>query len=133
MDWIGCIVLGNMPNPTKREIGAAIACTIEHLRNPDVSYDEYRRRAFQGLEALLVNRCIIYLDTKYWVWFRKPSLAREHEGAVRRLYDRLLAGVRNGRFICPVSFPTVAELYKQPDDTRLATALIMDELSWESL
>jgi hypothetical protein len=118
-----------MRKPTKREITAAIACTIEHFQRPDISYDEYRSLAFQGLEVLLADRRIIYLDTKYWVWFRDPSLAKQHEVAVRRLLDRLRDGVSKGRLICPVSFPTIAELYKQPNDLRQATALIMDELS----
>jgi hypothetical protein len=118
-----------MDRPTDREMAEAIACTLEHRRNPDVTYADYRQHAFADLETLLRGRILIYLDTKYWVWLRQPNLAGKSELAVKRLFELLRAGVKNGLFICPVAFPTVSELFKQHDVSRLATASIVDELS----
>ncbi len=114
---------------TRREIASAYITTLEHREHPEVTYDQYRQRAFQRLDAFLKPKLIVYLDTKYWVWLRDPHLAGPDEVYVRQLDKMLRDGVTKGRLICPVSFPTIAELFKQHQEVRLRTASVMDALS----
>ena len=92
------------------------------------AYVEYKKYT---LAHWVAQRKIVYLDTCYWVNFRKCILQQkgaEQQWAelLRRLQDLVSANV----VACPISVPLIEELMRQTDDrTRMATAELMDSLS----
>ena len=48
--------LASMHKPTRREIASAVIATLDHRKHPQMNYGEYRRQAFQALEAFLGPR-----------------------------------------------------------------------------
>lgn len=100
-----------------------------HRLTPHVSLEVYRREKVYELETLLRGRKLVYLDTKYWIWLRDPTLSTDPVSLVA-LKNLLSSGVSRGQLLCPFSLPAYTELMLQhPTDMRLATAKLMDELS----
>jgi hypothetical protein len=99
-----------------------------HLATPHITLAQHRRGKIAELLKLLDGRKIIYLDTKFWVYLRQPSLSRAQD-TIREIKRLLYAGVEAGKLICPMSFPIYLELQTQPIELRLETAKIMDDLS----
>ncbi|TAK63727.1 MAG: hypothetical protein EPO24_03955 [Bacteroidetes bacterium] len=76
----------------------------------------------------VLNKERIYLDTKYWIYLRDAVLKKQPSFRLE-IYYLLQYLVDNGIAICPLSYHVFAELMKQPFEKRMATAIIMDELS----
>jgi hypothetical protein len=118
-------ILAKGPPPGFDEFDASVKA---HLTTPEITLAQHRRRKIAELLKLLDGRKIIYLDTKFWVYLRQPSLSRAQD-AIREIKRLLYAGVEAGKLICPMSFPIYLELQTQPMALRLETAKIMDDLS----
>jgi hypothetical protein len=72
----------------------------------------------------------IYLDTKYWIYFRDVLVDAPQSEEHRLLFERLIELVRAGKAICPVSDQAIHELFHRRDrPTRMSTAQVMDLLS----
>ena len=99
-----------------------------HSREPDMSFAEYRNRKYQELARFVTQRKPVYLDMNFWIWIRNPSETKK-PAAAQRLLALLRDGVKDARFLCPVSYAVFLELMKQPPERRLTQARIMDELS----
>jgi len=72
----------------------------------------------------------IYLDTKYWLFFRDVYSGRPRGDSHQLLYEKILELVASGKVICPVTDNALYEVFHQSDfSTRLSTAKVMDQLS----
>jgi hypothetical protein len=101
-----------------------------HTKTPEIGFETYRNINRVTLAHKVLKKKRIYLDTMYWVRFRDLALGRLHDTTFQRLFDVLHNGCIAGRLICPLSYSAVSELLNQGDrETRLATALLMDQLS----
>jgi hypothetical protein len=102
-----------------------------HKANPHVSTKDYVEYKKSALAHWVSQRKIVYLDTCYWVNFRKCVLQQkgadqESANLLKRMQGLVAADV----VACPISVPLIEELMRQSDDnTRMATAELMDSLS----
>jgi hypothetical protein len=117
----------NRHRSTRRSSHAeAIKC---HLAEPDTSIDMHVRNRQLALAETLRGRVKIYLDTNYWVNFRRADagLGSQEMGELLALLRHIVV---SGRAICPLSESNFIELLNQTDPaSRRATAVIMDTLS----
>jgi hypothetical protein len=100
-----------------------------YLAESDISIDAHVRHSQLALAEAMRGRVKIYLDTNYWVNFRKADAGFESQqtGELLALLRQL---VTSGRAICPLSESSFIELLPQTDpESRRATAVIMDTLS----
>lgn len=101
-----------------------------HRKQTGVSAQQYFRILQKQLTDQLVGKRRFYLDTKYWVLLRDAVLGRARSSAHTQILDRLRILVSRGTAICPLSDAAYVEAMQQTDEeTRLATAALMDELS----
>src|SRR6266487_3179382 len=100
-----------------------------HAQTASLSFEAYRRRRYDELNAWVRARKAVYLDLKYWIWLRDP-VASPFPAETEALRTALTHGVISGRLFCPVSYPAFVELMRiNPPSLRLRQAEIMDELS----
>ena len=72
----------------------------------------------------------VYLDTKFWLLFRDVRLGRDVGSDTVALLSVLEAGVTNGKVVCPISYATYFEFFRQTDLLTLrASAQLIDDLS----
>lgn len=101
-----------------------------HLKNPDISTNDYVENCHNELGDSVSRRTRIYLDTKYWLILRDVLLNRSNIPDANTLLEALRKGVQSHRVICPISESTFIELMKQTDPvTRMASAKLVDSLS----
>jgi hypothetical protein len=102
-----------------------------HREHAHVSTKEHVEAKKEALAHWVAQRKIVYLDTCYWVNFRKYVLRQK--GAEQQSADllkRMQELVARDVMACPISVPLIEELMRQSDDrTRIATAELMDSLS----
>jgi hypothetical protein len=85
------------------------------------------KRVTLGKEVLRKYR--VYLDTKYWIHLRDVAMGRPSPPEYKAIYDALLV-LTPKTAICPASEGILVELLRQnSQETRLATARIIDRLS----
>lgn len=90
---------------------------------------QMRQRSTQTAAALAAKRKV-YLDVRFWIVLRDVVRGKETGGDALALLDALRDGVARGAIVCPLSDSIFAELLKQEDESsRLATAVVIDELS----
>jgi hypothetical protein len=100
-----------------------------NLTESEISIDAHARRSQLALANALRGRVKIYLDTNYWVNFRRADAGLGSPQMVE-LLGLLRHLVASGRAICPLSDSSLIELLQQTDlASRRATALLMDTLS----
>lgn len=101
-----------------------------HRATPQITVDEYVRSRVIELGDWVMARDRIYLDKCFWIHLRAARAQLASPPGARDLLDALIAGVSNGRLVCPISDALFLELMKQSDPaTRSATAELIDELS----
>lgn len=101
-----------------------------HRDCSDVSAEQYVRQLKLALHERLKRRRGVYLDTKFWVNFRRIVLRKKAFSEYAPLLELLRLRVADGTLFCPMSESILSELCKQDDPgTRAATAALMDELS----
>ncbi len=102
-----------------------------HKANPHVPIEAYVEYKKSALAHWVSQRKIVYLDTCYWVNFRKCLLRQKGaEQTSADLLKRMQELVTANKVACPISVPLIEELMRQSDDiTRMATAELMDSLS----
>ena len=99
-----------------------------HAETSSVSFEAYRRRRYEELNAWVCARKSVYLDMKYWIWLREPERS-PFPAETKALRMALAHGVQTGRLFCPVSYPAFVELMRiNPIGLRLRQAELMDEL-----
>lgn len=99
-----------------------------HAESPAVSFEAYRRRRYDELNAWVRGRRSVYLDMKYWIWLREPERS-PFPAETNALRMALNHGVQTGRLFCPVSYPAFVELMRiNPIELRLRQAQVMDAL-----
>lgn len=100
-----------------------------HVQSTSLSFEAYRRRRYDELNAWVGVRKAVYLDMKYWIWLRDPVIS-PFPAETEALRTALRHGVSTGRLFCPVSYPAFTELMRiNPHSLRSRQAEIMDELS----
>ncbi len=100
-----------------------------HAQTASLSFEAYRRRRYDELNAWVRARKAVYLDLKYWIWLRDP-VASPFPAETEALRTALTHGVISGRLFCPMSYPAFTELMRiKPQSLRLRQAEVMDELS----
>ena len=78
----------------------------------------------------LKRKKAIYLDIKFWIILRDVVAGLRHDPVESELLSLLREGVVKGKFFCPISDSTFAELLKKVDvKSREMTADLIDELS----
>ena len=101
-----------------------------HRSNPDVSLDIYVRSKRIELGKSLVEKVKIYLDTKYWIYFRDVVLGRVTDGPLIKSYEIIESLCKSGMAVCPLSEDVFYEITKQTDEKTLsATIAVIDKLS----
>ncbi len=92
------------------------------------SIEQHTRRRQIALGHSLSGKLAIYLDIKFWIFFRDADRQGAHPaGSLLTLLRKI---VKSGRAFCPISESVFLELLKQSDQsTRVATAELIDELS----
>lgn len=101
-----------------------------HRDRSEVSAEQYLGQLKLALHDGIKLRHSVYLDTKFWVNFRKIMLGEKAFGGYAALLDLLRLRVADGTLFCPMSESIFSELCKQDNPTtRAATAALMDELS----
>lgn len=101
-----------------------------HRLHPEISLERYVRTKVLETADRVLARKRIYLDTRYWVALRDVRLQRPRTVVDEELLKTISELVSSGRAICPINANVFAELLKQRDNqTRLATAQVIDELS----
>lgn len=101
-----------------------------HRATPQITIDEYVRGKVIELGDWVTARDRIYLDKCFWIHLRTARTQIASPPGASDLLDALIAGVSNGKLVCPISDALFLELMKQSDPTtRSATAELIDELS----
>ena len=91
---------------------------------------DYRHASRQLLGEEVIQRKLIYLDTKYWIFLRDVLMDRPQKAIHNEIFARLYDLVRRGKCLCPFSYPIFCELHKQSDPkTRKMTAQVIDLFS----
>lgn len=80
---------------------------------PAFTIEQYIRNCHIGLGNALKNHIKIYLDLKYWIYFRDVELGVSSNNIHKKLYDLLKCLVQNDIVICPASTGIYMELFKQ--------------------
>ena len=101
-----------------------------HSQHPEISADQHLRFKHLLLLRQLETKLLVYLDKCHWIGLRHVVLKTKFARKEYEMLLRLLRELKDAQLIlCPTSFPLFTELMKQSDDqTRLATAYLMDEL-----
>ncbi len=127
--------------PKKKHKLRRCLLTFQDDNDPDISlYTNGRRDPYAAQRQQFWNRLNlgkkiaaltkIYLDTKFWIYLRDAFLNRPQQTSHAVILDMLIALCESKKVICPIFEPHISELERQDDEeTRLATANIMDKLS----
>jgi hypothetical protein len=117
-----------MPELDERSRQIMEESDARHAETPSVSFEEYRRRRYDELNARVCAARSVYLDMKYWIWLRDPERS-PYPAETKALRMALAHGAQTGRLFCPVSYPAFVELMRiNPIGLRLRQAELMDEL-----
>ncbi|CAH9067344.1 hypothetical protein PSECIP111854_04082 [Pseudoalteromonas sp. CIP111854] len=101
-----------------------------HRDNPNISLDQYIRSKRIELGESLKKKVKIYLDTKYWIYFRDVYLRRITSGPLVKSYELLESLCKSGIVICPISEDVFYEIIKQEDEKTLSASIkIIDKFS----
>lgn len=101
-----------------------------HRNNPGVSLDSYVRSKRIELGESLTEKEKIYLDTKYWIYFRDVVLGRVVDGPLVKCYELLESLCKAGVVVCPISEDVFYEITKQTDEDTLSTSItVIDNFS----
>ena len=102
----------------------------QQMLEKSTSFDEYVLDRREAVSFIAKQHTLIYLDMKYWVYFRDAYLGNPISDDVGRLYALLVDLVNSNKVICPFSQVTWIELFKQNDlIRRQAAASVLDLLS----
>lgn len=102
----------------------------KHRKEAHVTTSRYVRSRSIALGDAVLQRERVYLDLNYWLRLRDVVLGRRNNPELISLLASLRDSVKHKERICPISESTFLELLKQQDQqTRLATAELIDELS----
>lgn len=101
-----------------------------HRANPDITLDDYVRSNRISLGAQVEEKGKLYLDTKYWIYFRDVVLGRAENDVVEDAYKLLESLCNEGVVVCPIGEDIFYEITKQLDkDTLSASLELIDKLS----
>ncbi|MEM0653372.1 hypothetical protein AAFL31_16360 [Klebsiella huaxiensis] len=102
-----------------------------HRKQPDVTLEQHVKNKRIQLGSEISGKYKIYLDLRFWIFFRDIELGINHDENFIQLLNQIKSLVDNGTAICPISEAVFIELMKQSDEkTRLATAKLIDSLSF---
>jgi hypothetical protein len=103
----------------------------EHNRlTQDISITDYIQSKRRNLEAIYQSYIPIYLDTKYWIYFRDVRLGRPISKDIVLLYNLFKLKIDSKLIFCPISTTTFFEIMRQSDEmTRNETCKLIDEFS----
>lgn len=102
-----------------------------HRKHPDVTLEQHVKNKRIQLGSEISGKYKIYLDLRFWIFFRDVELGINHDENFIQLLNQIKSLVDNGTAICPISETVFIELMKQSDEkTRLATAKLIDRLSF---
>lgn len=100
------------------------------VNNEKVSFEQFIENETKKIEQKLDGKQVIYLDTNFWVNFRKVVQNEKVEEPYKYLYLQMKKKVDENKIICPISTTNFTELLRQIDPkTKNATAKIMAEFS----
>lgn len=92
----------------------------------EISVQRHIENRARVVGEMAMAKSRIYLDTKFWGEIRKDN----NGGKYSQLGGLLKVAVEAGIAVCPISKPTIHELWKQTDyRSRMKTANLMDCLS----
>lgn len=91
--------------------------------------EEHARNKYAEAARDIVSKRKIYLDVRYWIIVREVAAGERVSTGNQQVLQDLRAGVRDGRFVCPMSDATFMEWTKQSATSRRANAELIDELS----
>ena len=97
-----------------------------HRDRSEVSAEQYLGQLKLALHDGIKLRHSVYLDTKFWVNFRKIMLGEKAFGGYAALLDLLRLRVADGTLFCPMSESIFSELCKQDNPTTRAATAALD-------
>lgn len=101
-----------------------------HKNNPEQAPHDYYRSIRLKLSEQVLDKKIIYLDTKFWVLMRKGLLDPIDYPLENELLTLAIELSSQGECIFPISEDVFLEVMKQTDERTLkATAELIDKLS----
>jgi hypothetical protein len=101
-----------------------------HKKHPEVSYEAHVQNCLSNIAKKIFNRTKIYLDQKYWNYFRDVKRNSPQKNIHCEIFKTLHSLVENKIAICPVSCSVLHETMKQCDKrSRIITAGVIDDLS----
>lgn len=101
-----------------------------HKNNPEEAPHDYYRALRIKLSEQVLDKKVIYLDTKYWVLMRKGLLDPNDYPLENELLKLAIELSSQGQCIFPISEDVFLEVMKQTDERTLkATAELIDKLS----
>lgn len=105
--------------------------TIDYHRHEnDQSLEDYYSHLRIQLSRNIIDKNIIYLDTKFWVLLRDSYLSPSKNSDVTRILRSCLSLHEDGKCIFPISEDVFIEVMKQTDlETLKATIFLIDKLS----
>lgn len=102
----------------------------KHRAEMHITADRYVRLRKIEMGDHVMQRERVYLDLNYWIRLRNAAMGRSSDHKSALMLGAIRKSVREKSRICPISETTFLELLKQEDEeTRLATANLIDELS----
>lgn len=112
--------------------GFSLINTIEQFENDstNIPLEEHIDKHRIEIEEKFKNHTKVYLDTKFWLYFRDAELGNPRNDDTEKLYKSILKKVSEGKIICPISTTNLVEVLRQSDpSTRTATLKVMNQLS----
>jgi hypothetical protein len=101
-----------------------------HKSNPEQAPHDYYRSLRIKLSEQVLDKKVIYLDTKYWVLMRKGLLEPNDYPLENVLLKLAIELSSQGQCVFPISEDVFLEVIKQTDERTLkATADLIDQLS----
>lgn len=101
-----------------------------HRENPNLSLNQYIRSKRIELGESMKTKVKVYLDTKYWIYFRDVFLGRITTGPLVKSYELLESLCKYGLVICPISEDVFYEIIKQEDEETLSASIeVIDKFS----
>ncbi len=101
-----------------------------HRNNPEQTLENYYKYLRLELSGNVINKKVIYLDTKFWVLLRDAILFPDKDLQVTELLKISEFLNENNKCIFPISEDVFIEVLKQTDiNTLIATVTLIDKLS----
>jgi hypothetical protein len=105
------------------------ALLVEHRGQDDVSLEQHLASLEESVAREALGKTRVYLDLRYWIFLRDADLGKPKRPVHVKLFDAMLRGVSEGKFVCPITDAVFFELDRQGNtERRMQTIRMIDRL-----